>query len=197
MSDNDLETVKKKSFKKEPINYYSEMNSISTIPCTAKVKVKQPPQGWVYEPYCPCVYCKQNEENTMNVTNTFETERRALRDLMNSLERDKIKTLRREHHIEAYQPKTLAELKQLLKDGKVIVHPDYDDEDYLEDENYMECRSPAMVLAFNYQKPNTSAYREGYSKIEKEISKLKTQIAILSPEEALKKLEAFESKTIH
>lgn len=153
-------------------------NSICTIPCTTMTVSKV-------------------EENTMNTTtNTFESERRSLRDLHFALERDKNLSLRKEHHMDLYQPKTFAELKQLLKDGKVTVHPDYSDDEHddVELSNYDHASS---YLVFNYQKPNRQAYRDGYAKIEKESAKLKTQIAVLPPEEALKKLEVFESKTFH
>lgn len=148
--------------------------------------------------YANCVVQQQPvEENTMNTTvNTFESERRALRDLLCKMESAKKEDIIKANHINPYRPKTKAEIVQLLKDGKVTLHPDYAYEEDL-DAEIGEWHDPRQFLAFNYQKPNKSAYREGCVKLEKESAKLRTQIAVLPPEEALKKLEAFESKTFH
>lgn len=151
----------------------------------------------------PCVAkepkaISQNEENTMNVTtNSFQSERTTLRDLAYDLQREKARELRKIYHLDAYQPITIGEVKQLLKDGKVTVHPDFDKEDRLEDESMLEYRCATNVLVFNYQKPDKISYNKAAKKLDLESKKLLSQIAILPPEEALKKLEAFESKTIH
>lgn len=138
-----------------------------------------------------------SEENNMNTTttNAFESERRALRDLLRSLEREKASVLRKVHHIDAYRPSTYGELRKLIADRKVTLHPEYDD--YKDDEAIPEYVSPLTMIALNYAKPDIKAYKEGCEKVEKETTRLSTQIAVLNPEETLKKLEAFESKTIH
>src|SRR5882672_12069938 len=101
------------------------------------------------------------EENTMNTTVSFESERRALRDLLYSLERTKLAELRKACHLDHYHPKTIAEVKQLLKDGKVTVDPCYENDYDEEDESVMEYRNPSCMLVFNYQKPDKVACREG------------------------------------
>lgn len=138
--------------------------------------------------------CEPVKERTMNTT-TFDSERRALRDLAYSIEMDKKAASRKAHHMDLYRPSTFGEIRKLIKDQKVDLHPDYSE--YEDDEEIMEWVSPTSMLTLNYQKPDRKGHKEALNKIDKEFSKLRTYIAVFPPEEAFKKVEAFESKTFH
>lgn len=196
-----LKAKKKRQSERKQMNCLSipSINSLGHLECTKLTCTSMDNTPCLGKSIAKAI--SQTTENTMNTataTNTFESERRALRELLYSIEREKSRELRKHCHIDAYRPKTRAEIVQLLKDGKVTLHPDYMDKDEdIMNEEFEDYQSPYNMIAFNYQKPDNKAWKEGLKKIEKESDKLKTHIAIFPPEESFKKLEAFEKQTIH
>ena len=136
-----------------------------------------------------------DKENIGMNTTTFESERRALTDLSYSIERDKTKQARKTFHIDLYRPSTYGELRKLIKDQKIDLHPNFSE--FEDDEEICDYTSPISMLTLNYQKPDNKGYKEVAEKIEKEAIKLRTHIKIFPPEESFKKLEEFEKKSFH
>jgi hypothetical protein len=132
----------------------------------------------------------QQENTEMNTE--FAHERRALYDAVRRSVREQDEKARDHFHMKSYRPKTRREAFDMLAAGQ---YEKFSDKEM--DAELMEWEDPLDGIEFRKHQAQSEKYYEFTDKLNKAHDAINLDIAVLPPTEALSKVRAFESRTLH
>lgn len=144
------------------------------------------------------ISANQNQEKETKMYRDERTVEQQARDyLIQSLDQTiakKTSDAMDDYNIATPRPKTVGELRQWLKDGKVGVHKAYDENDDFEIGRF-DRAADFLVFADPKRKKDKPGYDAAEKAIRKDASNVKDVIVVLGPEKGLEALNAFKSKS--